>query len=171
MTNSTNSAPTVAKEALSDAADTAVSASKDWFSRIERTVRLGIRLAPLLPIRAAVALLGRAGLRRTRTTTMEAVAAFGSGVLVGGVVTALVSPWSGPELRGKLSAAYRSLEVLGLAKAEGAKATVLKLEHKIVDDAAIAKASAKAKTLDRRDAIADTIRDMKKPTGPSSARG
>jgi len=171
MTNSTESAPTAAKEALSDAADTGVSAPKDWFSRIERTVRFGIRLAPLLPIRAAVALLGRAGLRRTRTTTMEAAAAFGSGVLVGGVVTALVSPWSGPELRGKLAATYRRLEVLALAKAEGPKATVLKLEHKTVDGAAIAKASAKAKTLDRRDAIADTIRDVKKPNGHSPARG
>jgi gas vesicle protein len=169
MTNPMNSAPTAAKEALSDATDTGISASKDWFSRIELMVRFGIRLAPLLTIRSAVALLGRGGLRRTRTTTMEAAAAFASGVLVGGAVTALVSPWSGPELRAKVSATYRRLEVLALAKAEGAKAKVVKLEHKIVDGAA--KASAKAKALDRRDAIADTIRDVKKPNGLNPSRG
>ena len=171
MTNSMNGAPTEVKEALYDAADTGVSAPRDWFSQIERTVRLGIRLAPLFPTRTVVALLSRAGLMRTRTTTVVAAAAFGSGFLVGGAVTALANPWSGPELRGKLAATYRRLEGLASAKAAAAKGTVAKLEQKIVDRAAIAKASAKATTLDRRDAIADTIRDVKKPNGPSPARG
>jgi hypothetical protein len=168
MTNTFEDTRATASDAIHDAAST----SRDWLSRAERLVHMALRLAPLIPGRALVAGLERVGLRRRSASRFEAAASFTAGLVVGGAITALVTPWSGRALRAKIASGFVRAEASVVSEAERAASAVKHAEAQAVEGAHSVIADAKAALADGRESLAEAIRDPKRtdgytPVGPS----
>jgi len=165
MTNTFQDTRATATDTLHDAASTVASTSKDWLSRAERLVQLAIRMAPLMPSRAWVSGLERVGLRQRSASRFDAAAAFTAGLFVGGVVTALVTPWSGATLRAKIASGFVRAEASAAAEVERAASAVKDAEAQAVEGAHSVIADAKSAIADGRESLADAIRDPKRSDG------
>lgn len=159
-----------AKDAIHDVASSAASTSKDWYSRAERLVQMAIRLAPLVPGRALFAGLERVGLRRRSTTRFEAAASFTAGLFVGSAVTALVTPWSGAELRGKIASGFVRAEKSAEVEAEKATNAIKQAETSAIEGVRDLVSNTKTSIAEGRDALADAIRDPKHADGHHPVR-
>lgn len=84
---------------------------------------------------------------------------------MGSAITALATPWSGAELRGKIASGFVRAEKSALVQAEKATNAVKQAETTAVGGVHDLVANTKSAIADGRDALAEVIRDPKKVDG------
>ena len=89
---------------------------------------------------------------------------------VGSAITALTTPWSGAELRGKIASGFVRAEKAAATEVEKVTNTVKEAEATVADGAHTLVANAKTAIADGRDSLADAIREPKKADGHVAAR-